>query len=111
MKMKKNAKLLSEATVGDLTDRKCGFCGLNLQFAEADIDEKKAWLSCPTFMSEREFSKNEHSSFAVPIEQTGYQAGDETKVHHPLKEGVPAKKMQHDAPKKTAQPAGGFGKR
>ena len=45
MKMKKNAKLLSEATVGDLTDRKCGFCGLNLQFAEADVAEKKP--GCP----------------------------------------------------------------
>lgn len=111
MKMKKRAKPLAEATLGDFTDRKCGFCGLDLQFAEVDPDEKKAWLSCPVFMAEREFSKNEHSSFAVPLDETGYVEGDEKKAHHPLKEGVSPKKLHHDKPEVTGHPPGAFGKR
>lgn len=112
MKQNKNAKLLAQATVGDLTDRKCGFCGLNLQLAEVDLGEKTAWLSCPTFMSERKFSKNEHSSFTVPLKETGYVEGDENKVHHPLKEGVAHKDAQsHDRPEITERPPGPFGKR
>lgn len=111
MKMKKQAKPLVEATIGDITDRKCGFCGLYLQFAEVDPGEKVAWLSCPTFMAEREFSKNEHSSFSVPLKETGYVEGDENKPHAPLREGVPAERPHHDRPKVVAPPSGPFGKR
>lgn len=104
MKMKKNAKPLPEATVGDLTDRKCGFCGLNLKFAEVDHEEKIAWISCPTYLAEREFSKDEHSSYSVPLTETGYRAGDETKMQGQLKEPHEAGKVHHDRPNMTAPP-------
>jgi len=104
MKMKKNAKPLAEATIGDLTERKCGFCGLYLQFSEVDHGEKVAWLSCPTFMAEREFSKNEHSSYAVPLADTGYQEGDEGKMHRILKEGHESDREHHDRPNVSAPP-------
>ena len=111
MQIKKHAKPLHEATIGDLTDRKCGFCGLNLQFAEVECSENKAWLSCPIFMSERGLSQREHSSYAVLLKETGYQMGDEEKLRKRLKENMPSKKQQHDQRKKTAQPAGSFGRR
>ena len=104
MRMKKNSKPLSEATIGDLTDQKCGFCGLLLEFSGVQREEKLAWLSCPTFMAEREFSKNEHSSYAVPLVETGYKAGDEAKMHRPLKEGQDTGRMHHDRPNMTAPP-------
>lgn len=105
MKMKKNTKPLSEATIGDLTDQKCGFCGLYLEFSDVELDEKLAWLSCPAFMAEREFSKNEHSSYAVSLEKTNYHAGDETKLHRPLKEaGEETGRLHHDRPNMTAPP-------
>ena len=111
MQIKKHARPLHEATIGDLTDRKCGFCGLNLQFAEVERSENQAWLSCPTFLSERGFSQREHSSYAVLLKETGYQMGDEEKLQKRLKESMPSRKLQHDQPKKTAQPAGSFSRR
>ena len=114
MKLKKNAKPLIRATLGDLTtDRTCGFCGLNLQIATVDPEEKLAWLSCPAFLAKREFSKNEHSSFAVPLYATGYVPGDEKReaAEALLRNTSAARKRQHDRPKKTAQPAGAFSRR
>lgn len=104
MKMKKNAKPLIEATIGDLTDMKCGFCGLNLKFAEVDHEEKIAWISCPTFMAAREFSKDEHSSYSVALSETGYHEGDETKPHRLLKEAHETDRLHHDRPNMTAPP-------
>lgn len=104
MKTKKSAKPLHEATVGDLTDRKCGFCGLNLIFAEVDHEEKLAWISCPTFIAEREFSKNEHSSYAVLLADTAYQEGDEAKSHRLLKEPHETNRLHHDRVNMTAPP-------
>lgn len=104
MKINKNAKLLSQATVGDLTERKCGFCGLNLIFSEVDHEEKIAWISCPTFIAEREFSKDEHSSYSVPLADTGYHDGDETKPHRLLKEPAETDRSHHDRPNTTAPP-------
>ena len=104
MKMKKSAKPLSEATVGDLTDRKCGFCGLNLKFADVDLGEKVAWISCPTFLSNREFSKDEHSSYSVLLSETGYHEGDETKPHGQVTEFHETDKLHHDRPNMTAPP-------
>lgn len=102
MKLKKNAKPLSEATIGDITELKCGFCGLYLQFAEVDQGEKVAWLSCPTFMAEREFSKNEHSSYSVPLAETGYREGDEAKEHRVIKEPHETGRLHHDRPNMDA---------
>ena len=104
MKMKKNAKPLSAATIGDLTELKCGFCGLNLKFAEVDHEEKLACVSCPTFMAEREFSKDEHSSYSVPLAQTGYHEGDVVKPHRLLKEATETERPHHDRPNVTAPP-------
>ena len=75
MKLKKHAKPLYEATVGDQTDHKCGNCGLFLVFEEADLNEKIAWLSCPTFISSGG-AKDEHSSYSVKLSDTGYKDGD-----------------------------------
>lgn len=104
MKMKKNAKPLVEATIGDLTEAKCGFCGLNLIFVEVDPEEKLAWISCPTFIAEREFSKDEHSSYSVPLADTGYQEGDEAKSHRLLKEPHETGRLHHDRINMTAPP-------
>ena len=104
MKMKKNAKPLSAATIGDLTELKCGFCGLNLKFADVDHEEKLAWISCPTFMAEREFSKDEHSSYSVPLAQTGYHEGDVVNPHRLLKEAAETERLHHDRPNVTAPP-------
>lgn len=82
MKLKKHAKPLAEATIGDLTERKCAYCGLYLQFAEVDHEEKVAWISCPTFLSNPEFNRDQHSSYTVPLAETGYHEGDEAKPHH-----------------------------
>lgn len=102
MKMKKNVKPLKEATVYDLTDQTCGFCGLNLLFEEVDAEEELAWLSCPTFIGEREFSQDEHSSYSVPLADTAYKPGDELREHQPLKEGKePAGRLHHDRPNLT----------
>lgn len=114
MKLKKNAKPLIRATLGDLiTDRTCGFCGLNLQITKVDPKENLVWLSCPAFFGKKEFSKNEHSSFAVPLYASGYVPGDEkSEAAEALQRNAAvARKRQHDRPKKTAQPAGGFSRR
>lgn len=111
MKIKKHAKPLAEATIGDLTDRKCGFCGLYLQIVDVDPAEKVAWLYCPVYLEEREFSKNEHSSYAVALKDTGYVKGDEEKVPPLLKGAAPPERLHHDRPKTVAPPPGGFGKR
>lgn len=104
MKMKKNAKPLSAATIGDLTDHKCGFCGLNLKLSEVDLGEKLAWLSCPTFLADREFSKDEHSSYSVNLSETGYREGDEAKIAKPLKEANQTERLHHDRPNVSAPP-------
>ena len=104
MKMKKNAKPLSEATIGDLTDQKCGFFLLYFEFSKVEREERQAWLSCPQFMAEREFSMNEHSSFAVPLTDTGYKVGDELKKYRPLKQAHDTGRMHHDRPNMTAPP-------
>ena len=111
MKTTKKAKPLLTSTIGDLTDRTCGFCGLNLQFTKVDRSAKTAWLSCPIFLSERKFSKNEHSSFTVPLDETGYVAGDEEKFSLPAKDASAQKRPQHDRPEKTGHPPGAFGRR
>jgi hypothetical protein len=102
MKLKKHAKPLNEATIGDFTEHKCGFCGLYLQFVEVDKDEKLAWLSCPTFMAEREFSQNEHSSYAVSLAETGYREGDEAKENLQIKEPHDTGRLHHDRPNMSA---------
>lgn len=110
MKMKKTAKPLASATIGDLTDQKCGFCGLYLEFSDVQKEEKRAWLSCPSFMAEKEFSKNEHSSYAVDLNRTAYNEGDELKMHRPLKEAHETDRLHHDRPNMTAPPKA-FGKK
>ena len=104
MKTNKTAKPLSQATIGDLTDHKCGFCGLNLIFVEADKGEKVGWLSCPTYVGEREFSKDEHSSYSVQLAETGYQEGDEAKSHRVLKEPLENVRLHHDRVNMTSPP-------
>ncbi|MDD4084300.1 MAG: hypothetical protein PHQ31_01975 [Acidaminococcaceae bacterium] len=103
MKTWKKVKPLQTATIKDHTAETCGFCGMNLIFAEADIAEGLAWLSCPVFLAEREFSKEEHSSFSVPLAETGYRAGDELKNQEPINEKTDAKnnKKHHDKPNIT----------
>ena len=75
MNLKKHTKPLSQATVGDLTDHKCGNCGLFLMLEEVDLDENVAWLSCPAFISSGG-ANDEHSSYSVKLADTGYQEGD-----------------------------------
>ena len=104
MKTGKKAKPLGEATVLELTDRKCGFCGLNLLFAKVELEEKAAWLVCPTYEAQREFSKNEHSAYKVALSETGYQAGDETKEAQSVKAGAAGKRAHHDRPNVVAPP-------
>ena len=104
MKTGKKAKPLGEATVLELTDRKCGFCGLNLLFAKVDVEEKAAWLVCPTYEAQREFSKNEHSAYKVALSETGYQAGDEAKEAQSVKAGAAGKRAHHDRPNVVAPP-------
>lgn len=76
MNTKKHAKPLAEATIGDLTDRKCGNCGLSLKFEEANLNDNLAWLSCPKFLASGD-TADRHSSYSVPLAETGYRAGDE----------------------------------
>ena len=104
MKTNKKAKPLSEATIGDITQAKCGFCGLNLKFSEVDCENKLAWISCPTFLAEREFSKDEHSSYSVPLTDTGYQENDENKPHRMTKVPHETDRLHHDRPNTTAPP-------
>lgn len=104
MKTNKTAKPVSQATIGDLTDQKSGFCGLNLIFVEADKEEKVGWLSCPTYVGERKFYKDEHSSYSVPLAETGYQEGDEAKSHRVLKEPRENGRLHHDRINMTAPP-------
>ena len=104
MKTNKTAKPVSQSTIGDLTDAKCGFCGLNLIFVEADLEEKVGWLSCPTYIGERKFYKEEHSSYSVPLTETGYQAGDEAKSHRALKEPRETGRLHHNRINMTAPP-------
>ena len=104
MKTGKKAKPLGEATVLELTDRKCGFCGLNLLFAKVEVEEKAAWLVCPTYEAQREFSKNEHSAYKVALSETGYQAGDEVKEAQSVKTGAAGKRAHHDRPNVVAPP-------
>ena len=85
MKTGKKAKPLGEATVLELTDRKCGFCGLNLLFAKVEEEEKAAWLVCPTYEAQREFSKNEHSAYKVALSETAYKPGDEARGEQSVK--------------------------
>ena len=101
MKTKKHVKPLKEATVYDLTDETCGFCGLNLMFVEADTKDGLAWLSCPTYIGEREFSQDEHSSYSVPLADTAYKPGDELKEHQHLKEPKDEGHLHHDRPNMT----------
>ena len=101
MKTKKHVKPLKEATVYDLTDETCGFCGLNLMFVEADTKDGLAWLSCPTYIGEREFSQDEHSSYSVPLSDTAYKPGDELKEHQNLKEPKNEGRQHHDIPNMT----------
>ena len=101
MKMKKHVKPLKEATVYDLTDETCGFCGLNLMFVEVDTKECLAWLSCPTYIGEREFSQDEHSSYSVPLSDTAYKPGDESDEHQDLKEPKDEGRLHHDRPNMT----------
>ncbi|WP_346353758.1 hypothetical protein [Azotosporobacter soli] len=82
MKIEKNAKILREATVGDLTgDRKCGFCGLCLRVESVDLGEKLAWLSCPNYLIKRDKAGSEHSYYSVALNEIGYRPGDEAKTH------------------------------
>lgn len=77
MKLKKHTKPLAQATVGDLTDHKCGNCGLFLQFEEADLENNIAWLSCPTFIASGG-GNDQHSSYSVKLSDTGYKPDDPT---------------------------------
>ncbi len=95
MKLKKHAKPLYEATVGDLTDHKCGNCGLFLVFEEVDPGEKIAWLSCPTFISSGG-SNDEHSSYSVKLSDTGYKEGDPTTAFPDDISAAEAKRKRND---------------
>ena len=103
MKLKKHAKPLAEATIGDFTERKCGLCGLFLQFAEVDPNEKVAWLSCPTYMAEHKHAKSDHSSYTVDLAETGYKEGDSEL--RAIKEGPHREgRKQHDRPNVVLPP-------
>ena len=71
---------------------------------EADLEEKVGWLSCPTYVGERKFYKDEHSSYSVPLAETGYQEGDEAKAHRVLKEPRENGRLHHDRINMTAPP-------
>lgn len=104
MKTGKKAKPLGQATVQELTDRKCGFCGLNLLFVKVEVEEKAAWLVCPTYEAQREFSKNEHSAYKVALSETAYKPGDEAREEQSVKTSAVGKREHHDRPNVVAPP-------
>lgn len=61
---------LAKATLCDLTDRTCQ-CGKNLEMHDIDTLESIAWLSCPEYQS----SDDEHTSYSVPLSDTGEALG------------------------------------
>ena len=100
MKLKKHTKPLTQATVGDLTDHKCANCGLFLELEEVDLENKLVWLSCPAFIASGG-SNDEHSSYSVPLSDTAYKPGDESKEHQSLKEPKKEGRLHHDIPNMT----------
>ena len=75
-----------------------------LLFVKVEVEEKAAWLVCPTYEAQREFSKNEHSAYKVALTETGYQAGDEAKEAQSVKAGAAGKRAHHDRPNVVAPP-------